>query len=51
VAGGVADPVEALDFGDLADQGRDAEVRIFLRDGALGGAFAYPARPPLAWAS
>ena len=35
----------------LAGQGRDAEVRIFLRDGALGGAFAYPARPPLAWAS
>ena len=35
----------------LAGQGRDAEVRIVLRDGALGGTFTYPAHPPLAWAS
>jgi hypothetical protein len=27
-----------------ADHGRPAEVAIFLRDGALAGRFAYPAR-------
>jgi hypothetical protein len=35
----------------LASQGHDAEVRIFLRDGALAGAFTHPARASLAWAN
>ena len=28
----------------LADAGDPAEIRIYLRDGALGGRFLYPAR-------
>jgi hypothetical protein len=33
-----------------ADAGRHAEVRIFLRDGALAGRFLHPARAePTAW--
>jgi hypothetical protein len=27
-----------------AREGRDAEVRIYLRDGSLAGAFVYPSR-------
>ncbi len=45
-AGGKAETAARALAARFADEGRTAELKIYLRDGSLAGSFVYPSRGP-----